>query len=915
MNTADSIALTDEHAGWKRPFILTTKLYIPQSHPTLVNRPHLIEQLDACLHCQLTIISAPAGFGKTTLIATWVKETKNASNRFAWVSLDQNDNDPGRFLTYSIAGLQKIETGLCEAALDWLESSTESPIEAVLSEVINDIAELPYDISLILDDFHLITEPAIHEAFTFLLDNQPPNLHLIIISRADPPWPLARLRARRELNEIRAKDLRFSVTETAMFLNETMQLNLTPEEVTALENRTEGWIAGLQMAALSMRGKTDTAGFVKAFTGSHRLILDYLIEEVLERQTPDVQEFLLKTSVLERMNAPLCDAVLHRRDSQSVLVQLEQENLFLIALDEQRHWYRYHHLFADLLHGRLKQTFPHQVTDLHRQAGQWYEQNGRLNEAVRHTLAAGDSDQVADLIGKNALAMAYHGELKTLIGWLDGLPAEMVLSRPQLCIAYAWALGFSGHLPDGESWLQKAEAALSTISSGQNDHYPADKIRLLASQITAARAYIAAFGDDVSRITNMAQKALDSLPQRDLMTRGLMASILGISWRMSGDFSKAGRAFDEAVALSQTAEDTHLLVDVLWERSLLEFAQGKLNKVMKTCQKAAQFAEDYTRRSGRRLRIMGYIYERMSVVLLERNHLESAEHYARESIVLCQKWGNADALVNSSFCLARVLLAKGELDDALKTIKGINHLVPGLGTWYILTANEIEAKIRFLQGDTTAVTQWAEAARLSPEDEVNPGNISMYLILAGFLIIQNKPREALGLLTCLLRIAEESIGKGLVIRVLTLQAAALQTAGERASALTALERALSLAEPEGFVRTFIIEGIPIYELLKQVVTQGSSRVYASKLLAAFPDEVKKQTTTTAVPQTTLIESLSKRELDVLRLLTTHLSGTEIAEELFIAPSTVRSHIKNIYSKLNVHSRAEAVVRADALNLL
>ncbi len=911
MDAADSISLVNERTCEKRPFILATKLYIPQTHATLVNRPHLIEKLDACLHCQLTVISAPAGFGKTTLVAEWIKKTKNASNRFAWVSLDQNDNDLVRFFTYFVAGLQKIDVGLGEGALDWLESSAESPIEAVLSEVINDAAELPYDIGLILDDFHLITELAIHEAFTFLLDNQPPNLHLIIISRADPPWPLARLRARRQLNEIRAKDLRFSVAETAVFLNDTMQLDLTPEEITALENRTEGWIAGLQMAALSMRGGNNTAGFVKAFTGSHRFILDYLIEEVLDRQTADIQEFLLKTSVLERMNAALCDAVLNRSDSQSILLQLEMENLFLIALDEQRHWYRYHHLFADLLYGRLKQTFPHQAADLHRQAGQWYEENGLLKEAVRHALLAGDFDQVAHLIGKNALAMAYHGELKTLLGWLEELPSKMVQSKPQLCIAFAWALGFSGRLQDVEPWLQKAEQAISTVAL----HEPDTKIRHFAGQIAVVRAYAAAFGDDKTQVAALAREALDGLPQEDLMTRGFTASMLGIGLRMIGEYKEAGPAFDEAVALSQAAGDMHLLADVLWERSLLEFAQGKLNKVMETCQTARWFAEDYKNRSGRRLPIMGYIYERMGAVFLEWNDLEAAERYAREGVALCQKWGNADALVNSSFCLARVLLAKGEADEALNVMQGTKHLVSGLGTWHTLTAQAIEARIRFEQGDGTAVIRWAKTAGLSSEDEVNLENFSLYTILARHLITENKPDEVLDLLSRLLNIAEASAGMGIVVKTLVCQAAALQVTGETTSALAALERALSLAEPEGYVRTFVIEGDPMQKLLKQVAAQESNSAYARKLLAAFPDEVKKQTVVTAVSQPDLIEPLSQRELDVLRLLNTHLSATEIAAELFIAPSTVRSHIKNIYSKLNVHGRTEAVVRAEELNLL
>lgn len=916
MSAAGGWPMSNEQSEMKRPYLLATKLNIPRSHTDLIARPHLIGQLDSCLDCQLTLVSAPAGFGKTTLVAEWIKQVKGESNRFAWFSLDQTDNDLAQFLTYFIAGLQKVDASIGETALDWLQAATESPAEAVLAEAINDIVGLPLAVTFVFDDFHLITEPTIHKAFGFLLENQPGNLHLIMISRADPPWPLARLRARRQLHEIRARDLRFSVMETTTFLNEMMQLDLTPEEIAALENRTEGWIAGLQMAALSMRGGNDTAGFVKAFTGSHRFILDYLIEEVLDRQPPDIQDFLLKTSVLERMNAPLCDAVLKRRDSQSVLVQLETENLFLIALDDERRWYRYHHLFADLLYGRLGQRLPDQVAPLHRQASEWYEKNGLLKEAVRHAFLSGDFDQVAHLIGENALAMAYHGELKALVCWLEELPAETVQAKPQLCIAHAWVLGFSGRLQDGEAWLQKAEQALSFDSSSPDGPYPDDKIKQLTSQISAARAYIHCFNDDKSQVANMAREALGGMPQKDLMMRGFTASILAVGLRMIGDYRGSAQAFDEAVTLSQVAGDSHLLVDVLWERSLLEFARGQLNKVMETCQTARQIAADYTSQSGRRLPILGYIYERMSAVVCEWNDLELAERYAREGVLLCQRWGNADALVNSNFCLARALLAKGELDSALDVIQSVEHLVPNLGSWYILMYKTIEAQVRLAQGDKTAVAHWVAGARLSLEKKVNLEYSFMYLAMARFLIFQNKPHEALGLLSLMLEAAEASEGMGLVIRILACQAAALHVAGERASSLVTLERALSLAEPEGFVRTFVDEGRPMRALLEQVMTRGSGRAYTSRLLAAFSDDGEGEIRVTAVaPPPALIEPLSQRELDVLRLLNTHLSATEIAAELFIAPSTVRSHIKNIYSKLNVHGRTEAVVRAEELNLL
>jgi len=393
--------------------LLTTKLYIPPVRPECVSRPRLIERLNAGLDRKLTLVSAPAGFGKTTLLSEWVHSRGRSETcpSVAWVSLDKGDNDPARFWAYVIAALQTVQTEIGETALVALGSRQPPPVEAILNGLINEIAKVPGPFVLVLDDVHVITEQRVHEALTFLLDHLPPQMHVTVSSRADPPWPLARLRARGEMTELRASDLRFSDKEAAAFLNDVMRLDLSPEDIDALEARAEGWIVGLQMAALSMRGRKDVSGFIRAFTGTHRFILDYLVEEVLDQQSPAVQEFLLRTSILERLTGPLCDAVADRSDSRTVLAQLEQANLFLLPLDDERRWYRYHRLFADLLRSRLEQTHPDQVPTLHIQASEWYEGNGLIAEAVSHALAAGDMDQAVRLIEGNALTIINQGEL------------------------------------------------------------------------------------------------------------------------------------------------------------------------------------------------------------------------------------------------------------------------------------------------------------------------------------------------------------------------------------------------------------------------------------------------------------------------------------------------------------------------
>ncbi len=933
--------------------LLTTKLQIPLVRSELVSRPRLLERLNAGLHCKLTLVSAPAGHGKTTLLSEWARQS---SLPVAWLSLDAGDNDPARFWGYLIAALQSIHSGVGEPALAALQPPHPPAVEGLLGSLVNQIAQLPDRTVLVLDDYHLITDGRVNDGLTFLLDNLPPQMHLIVSSRADPPWPLARLRAGRQMIELRTDDLRFTSEEATSFLNNVSKLDLTPADASALDERTEGWIVGLQMASLAikarlsqgeraMRPREDVSSFIKAFSGSHRFILDYLVEEVLERQPRAVQEFLLKSSILERMSGPLCDAVMgpgepdstlawraegspqdqknglplyEPSNCQAILEHLEAANLFIFALDEERRWYRYHPLFADLLRSRLQQNRPDEVPALHRRASNWYEGEGQIVEAVGHALTAGDVEEIERLVTGNALAVIYHGELATVMRWLDAVPGELMLSRPRLCVVHALTMAYAGQLDAVEPRLQDAERALA--GPDQQSKAPALSVaerQHIAGHIAAIRAYVAALKGDWSPATQLAREALDQLPGVDSPMRAWTATILGCALRARGELGAAARAFAEAAALIRPSVDSHvgLAIDTLWEQAVLQLGQGQLRTAMGTCEEALQLASRYARQGGRQLPTTGYIYPLMSHVLYEWNDLETALRYAREGLELCRRWGQADALAQGHLRLARVLHALGETDSALEAIQQAKQAAQGLIPWYVITAGAQEARIFLAQGNVAGASRWLAESGLDLEGELDIEYQVCYATMARILMAQGRLDEALGLLQRLLRPAEDAGVMGAVLRILVLQALVRQESGEGNQALDALERALSLAKPEGYVRVFLDEGAPMGTLLRQAVARGIELDYVRNLLAALDSEMAAPRPTSPAGSSSLVEPLSERELEVLRLLTTPLSGPEIAQELVLSVNTVRSHVKNIYGKLDVHSRREAVARAQDLGLL
>ncbi len=922
------------HGATSTP-LLTTKLYRPPTGPGLVPRPHLVRQLGEGLHLgrRMTLISAPAGFGKTTLLSDWLQQTDRPA---AWLSLDGGDNDLARFLVYLIAALQRVDPQIGQSAQAMLQAPRgASQPEPLLTTLINDIAATTEPFILVLDDYHVIEASSIHKAMSFLLDHLPPSergMHLVMATRADPPLPLARLRGRGQMTELHAADLRFTPGEAEAYFNDTMALALSAEHVAALEQRTEGWIVGLQLAALalqgtlSLQGQENVADFVRAFSGSQRYVLDYLTEEVLNRQPREIQVFLLQTSILDRLTGSLCDAVTGNQeikdldvasdspiprfpDSQAVLEHLEAANLFLVPLDEQRRWYRYHHLFADILRQRLEREMGDLVPELHRRASAWYEQEGLIAEAIGHALTCADFERAAHLIQEAGWATFTRGEMTTIFGWIALLPRPVVRANPQLGVLHAWALAKSGD-------LHGAERCLRELDSNR-----------LHGEATAVHAYIAGVRGDLPQAVELSQQALALLPAEDLVVRAIVAQNLGVAYHWRGDPAAAIQALTEAVALSRAASQSFQTLTALAILGRAYEMQAALHQAMNTYQEALELGQGVGRRP---VPFAGMAYVGRAGVLYEWNDLDAAGQHALEGVRLSKLGGFIAYQVFGHALLARVCEAQGDRDGALEHIEQAERL--GQGSDYALVtalAAELRVRLWLAQGDLLAAARWAQKRQLQPADELDAAGEVEQAAVARTLIAQDRLNEALRLLASLSGAAQTAGRTAHVIKVQALQALAFQAQGEDGRALSALEHALSLAEPEGYVRTFVDEGEPMAHLLTQILeaqrkgrdalaergggaeTHGIAPRYVSRLLAAFGESP--QVTSPSVQG--LVEPLTERELEVLRLIAGGLSNREIAQQLVVAVSTVKSHINHLYGKLEVKNRTQAVARAQELGLL
>lgn len=916
--------------------VLATKLYIPPPRPNIVPRPRLIERLNngLAMGCRLTLISASAGFGKTTLVSNWISD---CGRPVAWLSLDEGDNDPVRFITYLIAALQTIKAGLGEGVLSTLQSHQQPQVEMALTILLNEISSIPDSFLLILDDYHVIDSKPVDDTLAFLVEQPPPQMHLVIATREDPSLPLARLRVRGQLTELRATDLQFTPSEATEFLNRMMGLNLSDEDVAALESRTEGWIAGLQLAALSMQGRSDTTSFIQAFTGSHRYVLDYLVEEVLHRQPEQIRGFLMQTTILDRLCASLCNAVTDREDSKEMLETLERDNLFVIPLDDQRQWYRYHHLFAEVLQAHLQEAQSDRISELHRRASVWFEQNNLSADAIRHALASKDFERAADLIERVWLAMDLNYQHVTWLGWVKALPEDLVYAHPVISVGYAWALLGSGELEasearlrDAERWLEPAgmqadDSSVKTYPKRSRKMIVVDEaeFRSLPASIAAARAYRALALGDIPGTKMYARQTLALVTEDTSPHHTQGTALLGLAEYASGDLKVAEEELLKFQALMWQVNDLASAIGITYILANIKMVQGRLREAVSAYQQSLQLAAN---RGAPFFIGVSDLYRGLSELLCEQNELEAAAQH----LFTAQQMGEKGATTGWP---QRLCVAQARLKESQGDLAGALVLLEEAEREYVRNplpdppVAALKAQIWVRQGRLTEVFSWARAQNLSLDDELSYMREFEHLTLVRALIaryqidrMDDDLHAALSLLARLLQASEAGGRNGSVIEILTLQSLAYQAQGDESRAIASLERALALAEPEGYVRVFVDEGEAMRLLILDFRLTIAPRAhpllgYVDRILDYFPQPAKDELQSKIANQKSkIVEPLSERELEVLRLLRSELSGPEIAKQLIVSLNTLRTHTKSIFNKLGVNNRRAAVRRAEELNL-
>jgi LuxR family maltose regulon positive regulatory protein len=895
--------------------LLSSKLYaqLPRLDTGIVARPQLIQRLNQglALGRQFTFVSAPPGYGKTTLIGDWLRRTKQPA---AWLSLDEGDNDPVRFVTYLIAALQRIDGEIGRTAQSLLGAPQLPPAAALMTTLVNDIAhfaimgqDVPPDLTsfvLVLDDYHAIHSEWVHAAADFLLTYPPPPMHLVLITRADPPLPIPRLRARGQLTELREQDLRFSADEAAVFLNQAMKLGLADEAITSLETRTEGWIAGLQLAALSMQGRDaeHRAAFVAAFSGKHRHVMDYLVSEVLGQQSAEVRDFMCQTAILDYLTAPLCDAVTGRSDSQAILTHLERANLFLIPLDDRRELYRYHHLLADFLRTEL----PMQTqAALHHKAAGWFEARGLAAEAIKHGLAAGDADEAARLIEQSAGEALQRGEIATLLSWLEALPDDVVRASVDLSTVKGWALHLTGQAQAARSYAHSAETHLDA------DTCPASRGRLLSLRCHLAISH----DDDAQAAIPLAMEALDLLGETDEIYREATLVGLAVAQERSGDCSGAIQSLYEVASMGQRLGHRLTRLGALTDLVRLLGRQGKRREALELCPEAIDSCQD---EQGNPLTDMLYIS--LGSLEYQTNNLAQAREYLIKGLEICRQLGVMELSMWGVRALALAHQAMGEPDAALATIRDARRyasLTSDTRAMELCAATEAELELK--QGNLTAVEREMAALDLAPTTPPSAEHEQALLTYVRLRLAQKRAREILPTLAALERWAQADARYGDLITIHILQALAQHSLGREEQALAYLEESVCQAEAEEYRRAFLDEGPTAVDLLARLHT--ITPAFIGSLLEAVPATSSETVETNRLPsssgaiQPELVEALSERELEILRLIAAGLSNQEIGERLTVTLRTVKWHIHNIYGKLGVHSRTQAISRAGESDLL
>jgi len=864
----------------------------------VVSRPRLLERLNEGLHRKLILISAPAGFGKTTLVSQWLA---GGARPAAWLSLDEGENDLTRFLTYLVAAVQTLAATIGAGVVSALLSPQPPPPASILTALLNDLTTISDQFVLVLDDYHLLDAKAVDQALTYLVEHLPPQMHLVIVTREDPQLPLARLRARGHLTEVRAVDLRFTPSEAAAFLNQVMGLTLSAEDIAALERRTEGWIAGLQFAALSLQGQPDATSFIRSFTGSHHFVLDYLVEEVLGQQPEHIQTFLLRTSILDRLCGPLCDAVLldASASGQATLEYLEHANLFIIPLDNERCWYRYHQLFADLLRLRLHQSIASStgdegksIAELHIRASQWYEDHDLEIEAFHHAAAAHDVERAERLMEGEGIPLHFRGAVAPVLHWLESLPKAVLDTRPSLWVRYASLLLVNGQTTGVEEKLQAAEAALQGSE-------PDDMTRDLVGQIAADRATLALTQYEAETMLAQSRRALEYLHPDNLAVRATAHWTLGVAYFLQGDRARARRAYTETIALSQAAGESFTTILATLGLGNIQEADNQLSLAAETYRRVLQLLGDQP------LPLASEAHLALARICYEWNDLEAALAHGRQSLQLARQFDRAiDRFVLCEVLLARLQLAQGDVAGAAALLAEAGQSARQHN--FVDRLPEVAAaQVLLLLGQGNL----AAAAHLAQMHELPISQARVHLA-------QGDPSAALAMLSSWREQVEARGWQDERLKVMVLQAVALRAHGEQDQAVHLLCDALSLAEPGGFIRLFVDEGRPMAHLLSEAAAIGLMPDYIGKLLSVCEAEQQKsENNSYPPPAQPLIEPLSQRELEVLHLMAQGLSNQEMSERLFLALSTVKGHNRNIFGKLQVQRRTEAVARARELGLL